>query len=83
MDAPGNDGNASMPEQVKRPNPWRKMTMMMTTMVMMMMTLHRTTQLTTLVVRLSGIRTQSSQTKSNGAQCMPCAVLCLTYGHVS
>jgi hypothetical protein len=23
--APGNDGNASMPEQVKRPNPWRKM----------------------------------------------------------
>jgi hypothetical protein len=29
VDAPGNDGNASMPEQVKRPNPWRKM--MMTT----------------------------------------------------
>ena len=27
-DAPGNDGNASMPEQVKRPNPWRKMMMM-------------------------------------------------------
>ena len=26
-DAPGNDGNASMPEQVKRPNPWRKMMM--------------------------------------------------------
>jgi len=24
----GNDGNASMPEQVKRPNPWRKMMMM-------------------------------------------------------
>ena len=23
-DAPGNDGNASMPEQVRRPNPWRK-----------------------------------------------------------
>ena len=22
--APGNDGNASMPEQVKRPKPWRK-----------------------------------------------------------
>jgi hypothetical protein len=21
--APGKDGNASMPEQVKRPNPWR------------------------------------------------------------
>jgi len=28
VDAPGNDGNASMPEQVKRPNPWRKMLMM-------------------------------------------------------
>jgi len=26
-DAPGNDGNESMPEQVKRPNPWRKMRM--------------------------------------------------------
>jgi hypothetical protein len=25
VDAPGNDGNAPMPEQVKRPNPWRKM----------------------------------------------------------
>jgi len=34
VDAPGNDGNASMPEQVKRPNPWRKMMVM----VMMMMT---------------------------------------------
>jgi hypothetical protein len=29
VDAPGNDGNASMPEQVKRPHPWRKMMMMM------------------------------------------------------
>ena len=27
VDAPGNDGNMSMPEQVKRPNPWRKMMM--------------------------------------------------------
>jgi hypothetical protein len=27
--ASANDGNASMPEQVKRPNPWRKMMMMM------------------------------------------------------
>jgi hypothetical protein len=27
FDAPGNDGNASMPEQVKRPNPRRKMMM--------------------------------------------------------
>jgi len=25
VDAPGKDDNASMPEQVKRPNPWRKM----------------------------------------------------------
>jgi len=25
QDGPGNDGNTSMPEQVKRPNPWRKM----------------------------------------------------------
>jgi len=28
-DAPGNDGDASMPEQVKRPNPWRNMMMML------------------------------------------------------
>jgi hypothetical protein len=25
VDAPGNDGKASMPVQIKRPNPWRKM----------------------------------------------------------
>jgi hypothetical protein len=24
VDAPGNDGNTSMPEEVKRSNPWRK-----------------------------------------------------------
>jgi hypothetical protein len=29
VDNPGKDGNASMPEQVKRPNPWKKMMMMM------------------------------------------------------
>jgi len=29
VDVPGNDGNASMPEQVKRPNLWMKMMMMM------------------------------------------------------
>jgi len=29
VDAPGNDGNASMPEQVNQPNPRRKMMMMM------------------------------------------------------
>jgi hypothetical protein len=27
--APGNDGNASIPEEIKPPNPWRKMMMMM------------------------------------------------------
>jgi hypothetical protein len=30
VDVPGKDVNASMPEQVKRPNPYRKMMMMMT-----------------------------------------------------
>jgi len=29
VDAPGNDGNGSMPEKFKRPNPWRKKKMMM------------------------------------------------------
>jgi len=29
VDASGKDGNASMPERVKRPNSWRKMMMMM------------------------------------------------------
>jgi hypothetical protein len=29
VDAPGNDGNAPMPEHVKRPNQWRKMMMKM------------------------------------------------------
>jgi hypothetical protein len=29
VDAPGNNGNASMPEQFKRPNPWRKKMMVM------------------------------------------------------
>jgi len=29
VDALGNDGNASIPEQFNRPNPWRKMMMMM------------------------------------------------------
>jgi hypothetical protein len=28
VDASGKGGDASMPEQVKRPNPWRKMMMM-------------------------------------------------------
>ena len=38
VDALGNDGNASMPEEVKRPNLWRKMMMMMM-MIMMMITM--------------------------------------------
>jgi hypothetical protein len=25
VDVPGKDGNASMPGQIKRPNPWRNM----------------------------------------------------------
>jgi hypothetical protein len=36
VDAPVNDGYASMPEQVKRPNPWRKIMMMMMMMMMKM-----------------------------------------------
>jgi hypothetical protein len=28
VDAPENDGNVSLPEKAKRPNPWRKMMMM-------------------------------------------------------
>jgi hypothetical protein len=34
VDASGNDDNASMPEQVKRPNPWRNMMMIMMMMMM-------------------------------------------------
>jgi hypothetical protein len=33
VDALGNDGNASMPKQVNRPNPWRKMMMIMMTFI--------------------------------------------------
>jgi hypothetical protein len=29
VDTPGKEGNTSMPEQVKQPNPWRKMMMFM------------------------------------------------------
>jgi hypothetical protein len=39
VDAPGNDSNASMPEQVKRPNPWRKKMMMMIMMMIVMILL--------------------------------------------
>jgi hypothetical protein len=37
VDALGNDGNAPMPEQVNRPNPWRK--------TMMMIMMHCNTEL--------------------------------------
>ena len=37
VDALGNDGNASMTEQVSRPNPWTKMMIMMIVMMMMIM----------------------------------------------
>jgi hypothetical protein len=33
VDAPGNDGNASMPEQVRRPSPWKKKKMKMMMMI--------------------------------------------------
>jgi hypothetical protein len=36
VEDPGNDGNASIPEQVKRPNPRRKMMMMMMIMMIIM-----------------------------------------------
>ena len=34
VDAPGNDVNASMPEQFKRPNPWKKKKKKTTTTMM-------------------------------------------------
>jgi hypothetical protein len=30
VDGPGTEGNAPMPERVKRPNPWRMMMMILT-----------------------------------------------------
>jgi hypothetical protein len=40
MDAPGKDGNASMPEQVNRPNPWRKKMVVMIFMKIYKYTVH-------------------------------------------
>jgi hypothetical protein len=37
VDALGNDGNASMPQKVNRPNPWRKKKKKKKMMMMMMM----------------------------------------------
>jgi len=40
VDAPGNYGKASMPEQVKRPNPWRKMMMMINSQIYATITIY-------------------------------------------
>ena len=40
VDALRNDGSASMPEQVKRPNPWKVMMMMITMMMIIMFHLY-------------------------------------------
>jgi predicted nucleic acid-binding Zn ribbon protein len=37
VDVPENDGNASMSEQIKRPNPWKKKKKKKKKMMMMMM----------------------------------------------
>jgi hypothetical protein len=47
VDAPGNDGNAWMPERVKRPNPWRKKKKKKKKMMIMMMMMMMTTTTTT------------------------------------
>jgi hypothetical protein len=44
VDAPGNDDNASMPEEVKRHNPRRKVMMMIMTMMMVISKLEHTTR---------------------------------------
>ena len=44
-DAQANDGNASMPEQVKGPNPWRMMMMMMMMMMMIFKQLFNKSQI--------------------------------------
>jgi hypothetical protein len=33
VDAPGKDGNASMPERAKRPNPWMKLIIIITIII--------------------------------------------------
>jgi uncharacterized integral membrane protein len=43
-------------------------------------TVHRTTQLTTLVGRLSGIRTQNGQTKISDELCKTCRVIAKSTG---
>jgi hypothetical protein len=41
VDEPGNDGNASIPEQVKRPKPWKKKKKKKNMMMMMMILFKR------------------------------------------
>jgi len=43
MDTLGNDGNTSMPEQVKQPNPWRDRMMMMKCLILAGTTKHKIT----------------------------------------
>jgi len=43
MDAPRHDGNASVSEQVKRPNPWRRMMIMMIPIVVSSLSLSSVT----------------------------------------
>jgi len=65
VEAPGNDGNASMPEQVKRPNPWRKMMMM----IMKLMKLEFSGQI---FEKYSNIRFQENP--SSGSRVVPCGL---------
>jgi len=59
VDAPGNDGNASMPEQIKRPNPWRKMMINICILLHLVgflqprITMHRTTNLKLMIISWS------------------------------
>ena len=55
-DTPGNDGNASMPEQFKRRNPWRKM-------MMMISVCHLCGFLQSAWTKLTGSTTQNNKTE--------------------
>jgi hypothetical protein len=56
VDAPGKDGNASMPEQVKRPNPWRKMMMLIIIMCYHYQSISTTTDYYRLISMVTIIR---------------------------
>ena len=53
VDAPGNDGNTSMPEQVKRPNPVRKVVMIMMMMITLLAKIMATFKTVTHLLTLS------------------------------